>query len=238
MIEAKHPWSIVKIGKRPLNILPEMRCQLRQGYSILPCKAGVTSLTFVDGKLLISYSDVDFRPRYHISSVDVVFTGMEDVVSPASQPSLLRVNRFPDENPDGPVDDWLQHITIPAISTATAPRVALVCVWNGKSLPEWIDYFVLSSSYAADKGLSQSGLCHVTDLIFQGIDVVLIHSNAQLPRSRIEASNVRYIHVSVEDMAKRLISMFDGMPIEGVLASLTMMGTCTSNELQLSAWLR
>ena len=67
--------------------------------------------------------------------------------------AALSVNRFYDEDPDGPVDAWMDDMVIPPIDATVAPRVALVCLWVGKQLPPWIDYFIKSASYSADKGV-------------------------------------------------------------------------------------
>ena len=48
-----------------------------------------------------------------------------------------------------------------------------------------------------------------------GIDVLIIHSDEHLSQPQIKAPNVKYIHVSLKHMAKRLAAMFDGVPIEG-----------------------
>ena len=151
LFEAKHPWSIVKVSKQALNILPAPKCHPQDSAL---CITHVTGLTFVDGKLVISYSESEFNSKFYISTVEAVFSDMEDVVDPVAKPSSLKVNRFPDEDPNGPVDEWLENIKIPPIEITT-PRVALVCIWYGKRLPDWIDYFVLSTSYAADKGRSR-----------------------------------------------------------------------------------
>ena len=147
LFQATHPWTIVSVGRQPLRFLTTTSCARSA------CTSHMTGMSYVDGKLVISYSEGEANPKYYISSVDEVFADMEDVVDPVVAPSSLQVNRFPDEDPDGPVDDWLQHITIPPIAALQA-RVALVCVWSGKALPEWMDYFVMSASYAADKGLA------------------------------------------------------------------------------------
>ena len=154
MFESTHPWSIVSIGRQPLSFLPKPRCN---PYNKWLCMNHVTGLTYVGDKLVISYSESDFYTKFYVSSVDDVFADMEDVLGPVMKPAFA-VNRFPDEDPDGPVDDWLQHITIPPMTDVT-PKVAFVCVWNGKTLPAWMDYFVLSASYAADKGWCCSDVC-------------------------------------------------------------------------------
>ena len=158
LFEAAHPWSIVKVGLQPLSFLPRPRCH---PYNKWLCTNIVTGLTYVGDKLVISYSESDANPKFYVSSVDAVFADMDNVLDPvvtARPPSTLKVNRFPDEDPDGPVDGWLQHITIPPMTDVT-PKVALVCVWNGKTLPAWMDYFVLSASYAADKGWCCCDMC-------------------------------------------------------------------------------
>ena len=158
LFEAAHPWSIVKVGRQPLSFLPRPRCH---PYNKWLCTNIVTGLTYVGDKLVISYSESDANPKFYVSSVDAVFADMDNVLDPvvtARPPSTLKVNRFPDEDPDGPVDGWLQHITIPPMTDVT-PKVALVCVWNGKTLPAWMDYFVLSASYAADKGCCCCDMC-------------------------------------------------------------------------------
>ena len=63
----------------------------------------------------------------------------------------MPVNRFPDEDPQGPVDTWLHDIIIPPIP-ATEPRVALICLWIGASFPPWMEYFVISAAHQASKG--------------------------------------------------------------------------------------
>ena len=73
MFEAKHPWSIVKVARQPLQ-LPTPICQKHR-----ICQAHVTGLTFVDGKLVISYhseSELD-NLKFMISAYDVIFSDMD-----------------------------------------------------------------------------------------------------------------------------------------------------------------
>ena len=72
--------------------------------------------------------------------------------------AAVLVNRFFDEDPSGPVDAWMDDIVIPPIDATVAPRVALVCLWIGAQLPPWIDYFIRSASYSADKGANACAL--------------------------------------------------------------------------------
>ena len=91
----------------------------------------------------------------------------------------LQVNRFPGEDPHGPVDEWLQQSTIPPRSDDDdgGIRVALIALWVGP-LPEvrfarrcptcllgdaaapahalssqWMDFTTRSISFAAEQGL-------------------------------------------------------------------------------------
>ena len=63
----------------------------------------------------------------------------------------FNVNRFMDEDPDGPVDQWLVDIVIPP-RPPPPYRVALIAFWFGP-LPKWFDYFSRSVEYSKDKGV-------------------------------------------------------------------------------------
>lgn len=45
--------------------------------------------------------------------------------------------------------------------------------------------------------------------------MIIIHTEAQLRHSAIKARNLHFIHVPVEDMARRLATVFDDVPVEG-----------------------
>ena len=71
LIEAKHPYAIVGVGRKPLE---------------LPKPEGVpfhffftNALNWVDGKLLISYGFDDIEPRFYLATVDEVFGNIEPI---------------------------------------------------------------------------------------------------------------------------------------------------------------
>ena len=78
LFEAKYPWTIVEISRQPLSILPEPKCHK---YIPTLCMTLVTGLTFVDGKLVISYSESDYDPKFFVSTVADVFRDMQPLGS-------------------------------------------------------------------------------------------------------------------------------------------------------------
>jgi hypothetical protein len=59
------------------------------------------------------------------------------------------------EDPDGPVDHWLNDIVIPPLDKSGAHKVALISLVFG-SQPVWIDYFSKSITFSATKGIAYS----------------------------------------------------------------------------------
>ena len=86
LFEAKHPWSIVKVSKQPLQ-LPTPKCHPRYGF----CFTQVTGLAYVDGKLVVSYSESESYPMVLISTVEDIFAHMEDTAQAlfAMTPEML-----------------------------------------------------------------------------------------------------------------------------------------------------
>ena len=74
MFEAKHPWKIVRVSKRPLQ-LPIPKCNAIQQS----CQALVTGLAFVDGKLIVSYSKNDENAKFYVSTAEKLFLTMENM---------------------------------------------------------------------------------------------------------------------------------------------------------------
>ena len=99
MFEAKHPWPIVKVSKRPL---PTPACQA--GKPAL-CIWKVTGLTFVDGKLVVSYSQGDADTKVHISTVDEIFADMDDVGTSAENMVVVAQDNYISALVEGP-----QHV--------------------------------------------------------------------------------------------------------------------------------
>ena len=92
-----------------------------------------------------------------ITSFPFVFWSLNrDYIKPTPnwlQAASLEFHRFPDEDPNGPVDAWLNRISIPPIDSHTPHRVALVCLWLERELPDWFDYFAAAALPASKKGL-------------------------------------------------------------------------------------
>ena len=45
--------------------------------------------------------------------------------------------------------------------------------------------------------------------------MLIIHTEEQMPQPAIKARNVHYVHKASEDVASRLIAMFDGTSVQG-----------------------
>ena len=86
---------------------------------------------------------------FHVATVDDVCPDTYDVADTDldAQPSLLKADGFLDEDADGPVDTWLEHITAPHI----APTRCLELPLSVFGAVDLIGHGVLSASYAVSK---------------------------------------------------------------------------------------
>ena len=76
LFQAQHPWAIVGLGSKPLDILPKPACHPADPSL---CVTRVTGLTFVDGKLVISYSESEFKPKFFIVTVEELFENLNHI---------------------------------------------------------------------------------------------------------------------------------------------------------------
>lgn len=95
----------------------------------------------------------------------------------------FNVNRFPDEDPSGPIDAWLRDTVIPP--RPSTPRVAMVTVVTG-ALPSYTNFIARTAAYQAKKGI------HF--FVFYAVPQTL----------QYKAPNVEFILMSGDDIVNRL----------------------------------
>lgn len=108
-----------------------------------------------------------------------------------------KVTRFPFEDPDGPVDQWLVDMVIPPRSKGPY-KVALISFWFGP-LPNWIDYFAKSVSFSANKG----------------IDFFMFVTEDHKPK--YDAPNLFFKHISPNEISRRVAKVLRASGLANIL---------------------
>ena len=71
LIEAKYPYAIVQVGRKPLALPKPTNTPFHFFFT--------SALCWVDGRLLISYGFDDIEPRFYVATADQVFGDTEPI---------------------------------------------------------------------------------------------------------------------------------------------------------------